>query len=73
MAFGHKGVGRCAALDGNGKRCGREGVRWVSYHGDHELYGYGSEPWPSWVRIALCERHSEPERRRPNADGGSTR
>jgi len=51
----------CVALDDHGKRCRRAAVRVAQYHGDHELYGWMQEPWPSWVRAALCDKHSEAE------------
>lgn len=53
---------QCAAIDDKGKRCRRQAVRVEHYHGDHELYGYFNEPWPSWVRAALCDKHSEPRK-----------
>ena len=62
----------CAALDQDGKRCRRHAVRIVQYHGEHELYGYFNEPWPSWVRVALCDRHSlEPRKPKPEAGRGA--
>jgi hypothetical protein len=52
----------CVALDNNGRRCRRRAVRVEQYHGEHEIYGYFNEPWPTWVRAALCPRHCEPPR-----------
>lgn len=51
---------RCAALDGDGKRCRKHSGIQIDYHGDSELYA----AWPSrgkavtWVRINLCIDHA---------------
>jgi hypothetical protein len=51
----------CAALDMHGKCCRKRARPWpFHYHGDSELYGTFNEPWPGWVRVYLCEKHSEP-------------
>jgi len=53
---------RCVALFDTGKRCRRLAVRVAHYHGEHELYDhYGPEP--TWVRAALCDKHSKPEKK----------
>lgn len=52
----------CIALDMNGKRCRRGASRVEQYHGDGEIYGPWSNPWPQWVRAALCDSHCPPKK-----------
>ncbi|MEY4385602.1 MAG: hypothetical protein RLY20_885 [Verrucomicrobiota bacterium] len=53
-----KKLGRCVALDSNGRRCRREATVSERYHGDDELYGYLVETnSPQWVVVELCDRH----------------
>jgi hypothetical protein len=47
---------KCCALNGEGKKCSRPATHLYNYHGDGEIYGYGTNR-PTWVRIALCEEH----------------
>lgn len=52
------GCERCVALDGEGKRCLRQAKRATYYFGDRSVYG-DDRPWPYWVRVALCDQHSD--------------
>lgn len=51
--------GKCVALDMNGKRCRRDAVEMIRYHGDPELYGsYLGRNEPGWLLAALCDKHA---------------
>ncbi len=47
-------VGRCCALDENGKRCRRKAVRPTHYFGDPELFD-GQQV--RWVYVEFCDVH----------------
>lgn len=54
------GYERCVALDGDGRRCLRQATRATYYFGDKRIYGsLDEQPWPYWVRVALCDSHSD--------------
>lgn len=61
-------IGRCQALDMNGKRCRRRATRHMKYHGNHELYD-SNGPEPTWVQIVLCDKHCERARRSSGGKG----
>lgn len=46
----------CAALDQYGRRCHGTNTENVRYHGDGEIYSYGSVH-PQWVVVPLCAFH----------------
>lgn len=51
---------RCAALDGDGKRCRKQSGIEVDYHGDNEIYDWSPAQGKPvrWVRINLCIEHA---------------
>jgi hypothetical protein len=60
----------CQALDGDAIRCRRQATHWDAYHGNQELYGYGNEGPPHWVKVYLCDEHrlhDKPKPKRRNA------
>lgn len=48
---------RCAALDGDGKRCRKHSGIELKYHGDGEIYHRLSDNNVTWVLVNLCVSH----------------
>lgn len=56
--YGKPTLGRCVALDQDGKRCRKQATGYVRYHGENELTAFSERA--SWVAAAFCEPHTKP-------------